>query len=300
MKLASYVHHGRKSYGILTDTGIIDLGSKIGHQYRTLKDLLQWGAIEIAGQYVNYPVDIMMADITFLPVIESPGKIFCVGMNYAEKRKEFSETNDAPTLFVRFPDSQTGHATPILKPALSNEFDYEGELAVIIGKAGMNIDTDAALSHVAGYSCYMDGSVRDWQHAWFTAGKNWRQTGAFGPCLTTVDEIPDPHRLSIQTYLNGIMVQNDSTSSMIHKVADLISYISTFTVLSAGDVIITGSPGGVGKKRTPPLFMHEGDRVEVVIENIGHLMNTIVESKPQHELQMSSSPRAQTRLFDAH
>ncbi|PLL26133.1 5-oxopent-3-ene-1,2,5-tricarboxylate decarboxylase, partial [Klebsiella michiganensis] len=148
--------------------------------------------------------------------------------------------------------------------------------------------------------CYMDGSVRDWQHAWFTAGKNWRQTGAFGPCLTTVDEIPDPHRLSIQTYLNGIMVQNDSTSSMIHKVADLISYISTFTALSAGDVIITGSPGGVGKKRTPPLFMHEGDRVEVVIENIGHLMNTIVESKPQHELQMSSSPRAQTRLFDAH
>ena len=208
-------------------------------------------------------------------------------MNYAEKRKEFSETNDAPTLFVRFPDSQTGHATPILKPALSNEFDYEGELAVIIGKAGMNIDTDAALSHVAGYSCYMDGSVRDWQHAWFTAGKNWRQTGAFGPCLTTVDEIPDPHRLSIQTYLNGIMVQNDSTSNMIHKVADLISYISTFTALSAGDVIITGSPGGVGKKRTPPLFMHQGDRVEVVIENIGHLMNTIVESKPQHEMQMS-------------
>ena len=268
MKLASYVHHGRKSYGILTDTGIIDLGSKIGHQYRTLKDLLQWGAIDIAGQYVNYPVDVMMADITFLPVIENPGKIFCVGMNYAEKRKEFSETSDAPTLFIRFPDSQTGHATPILKPALSNEFDYEGELAVIIGKPGMNIDTDAALSHVAG--------------------------------LTTVDEIPDPHRLSIQTYLNGIMVQNDSTSSMIHKVADLISYISTFTALSAGDVIITGSPGGVGKKRTPPLFMHEGDRVEVVIENIGHLMNTIVESKPQHELQMSSSPRAQTRLFDAH
>lgn len=150
--------------------------------------------------------------------------------------------------FRSFPDSQTGHATPILKPALSNEFDYEGELAVIIGKPGMNIDTDAALSHVAGYSCYMDGSVRDWQHAWFTAGKNWRQTGAFGPCLTTVDEIPDPHRLSIQTYLNGIMVQNDSTSNMIHKVADLISYISTFTALSAGDVIITGSPGGVGKK----------------------------------------------------
>jgi len=199
-------------------------------------------------------------------------------MNYAEKRKEFSETNNAPTLFIRFPDSQTGHARPVIKPNLTEEFDYEGELAVIIGKAGENINRSDALSHVAGYSCYMDGSVRDWQHAWFTAGKNWRQTGAFGPYMTTVDEIPDPHALSIQTYLNGMLVQNDSTASMIHKVADLIAYISTFTMLSPGDVIITGSPGGVGKKRNPPLFMHEGDCVEVAIEKLGRLTNTIVES----------------------
>ncbi len=287
MKLTSYSHHGRKSYGIFTDQGIIDLGDKIGHQYSTLKDLLQWNAIDIARQYIDYPADVVVDDITFLPVIESPGKIFCVGMNYADKRKEFSETNNAPTLFVRFPDSQTGHATEVIKPALSNEFDYEGELAVIIGKPGIHIDVCDAMSHVAGYSCYMDGSVRDWQHAWFTAGKNWPQTGAFGPCMTTVDEIPDPHVLSIQTYLNGMLVQNDSTASMIHKVAELISYISTFTSLSAGDVIITGSPGGVGKKRTPPLFMHQGDRVEVVIENIGRLTNTIVESQPQHDLLAS-------------
>ncbi|MBW7983818.1 fumarylacetoacetate hydrolase family protein [Enterobacillus tribolii] len=287
MKLASYRHHDRKSYGIVTDNGIIDLGDKIGHQYSTLKDLLQWNAIDVARQYVDYPANIMADDITFLPVIEAPGKIFCVGMNYADKRKEFAETNDAPTLFVRFPDSQTGHATPVIKPALSNEFDYEGELAVIIGKPGTHIDMCDALNHVAGYSCYMDGSVRDWQHAWFTAGKNWPQTGAFGPYMTTVDEIPDPNALFIQTYLNGMLVQNDSTASMIHKVADLIRYISTFTSLSAGDVIITGSPGGVGKKRVPPLFMREGDRVEVVIENIGRLMNTIVESQPQHDLLAS-------------
>ncbi|EOD1045118.1 fumarylacetoacetate hydrolase family protein [Citrobacter farmeri] len=287
MKLASYCHRDRKSYGIFTDNGIIDLGNKIGHQYPTLKDLLQWNAIDVARQYIDNHADIMAEDITFLPVIEAPGKIFCVGMNYADKRKEFAETNSAPTLFVRFPDSQTGHETPVVKPALSNEFDYEGELAVIIGKSGSNIDASNALTHVAGYSCYMDGSVRDWQHAWFTAGKNWRQTGAFGPYMTTVDEIPDPHTLSIQTYLNGMLVQNDSTASMIHKVADLISYISTFTTLSAGDVIITGSPGGVGKKRTPPLFMREGDRVEVVIENIGRLTNTIVESQPQRDLLAS-------------
>ncbi|SFT67499.1 2-keto-4-pentenoate hydratase/2-oxohepta-3-ene-1,7-dioic acid hydratase (catechol pathway) [Kosakonia arachidis] len=278
MKLASYIHHGRKSYGIHTESGIIDLGQKIGQQYPTLKDLLQWDALDVAKQYVNYPADITDKDITFLPVIEEPGKIFCVGMNYAEKRKEFAETNDAPTLFIRFADSQTGHARPVIKPNITEEFDYEGELAVIIGKAGENIERSNALSHVAGYSCYMDGSVRDWQHAWFTAGKNWRQTGAFGPYMTTVDEIPDPHALSIQTYLNGMLVQNDSTASMIHKVADLISYISTFTILSPGDVIITGSPGGVGKKRNPPLFMHDGDRVEVAIEKLGRLTNTIVES----------------------
>lgn len=278
MKLASYIHHGRKSYGIYTEAGIIDLGQKIGQQYPTLKDLLQWDALDVAQQYVDYPADITDKDITFLPVIEEPGKIFCVGMNYAEKRKEFAETNNAPTLFIRFPDSQTGHARPVIKPNLTEEFDYEGELAVIIGKAGENIHRQNALNHVAGYSCYMDGSVRDWQHAWFTAGKNWRQTGAFGPYMTTVDEIPDPHALSIQTWLNGMLVQNDSTASMIHKVADLISYISTFTMLSPGDVIITGSPGGVGKKRNPPLFMHEGDCVEVAIEKLGRLTNTIVES----------------------
>ncbi|WP_354692669.1 fumarylacetoacetate hydrolase family protein [Phytobacter sp. RSE-02] len=287
MKLASYIHHGRKSYGIYTEAGIIDLGQKIGQQYPTLKDLLQWDALDVAQQYVDYPADITDKDITFLPVIEEPGKIFCVGMNYAEKRKEFSETNNAPTLFIRFPDSQTGHARPVIKPNLTEEFDYEGELAVIIGKAGENINRSDALSHVAGYSCYMDGSVRDWQHAWFTAGKNWRQTGAFGPYMTTVDEIPDPHALSIQTYLNGMLVQNDSTASMIHKVADLIAYISTFTTLSPGDVIITGSPGGVGKKRNPPLFMHEGDCVEVAIEKLGRLTNTIVEStSPSHSFAL--------------
>jgi len=284
MKLASYIHHGRKSYGIYTEAGIIDLGQKIGQQYPTLKDLLQWDVLAVAKQYVDYPADITDKDITFLPVIEEPGKIFCVGMNYAEKRKEFAETNNAPTLFIRFADSQTGHARPVIKPNITEEFDYEGELAVIIGKAGENIIRSDALSHVAGYSCYMDGSVRDWQHAWFTAGKNWRQTGAFGPYMTTVDEIPDPHALSIQTYLNGMLVQNDSTASMIHKVADLISYISTFTTLSPGDVIITGSPGGVGKKRNPPLFMHEGDCVEVTIEKLGRLTNTIVESTAQSNL----------------
>ncbi|WP_413733517.1 fumarylacetoacetate hydrolase family protein [Sodalis sp. RH21] len=278
MKLASYLTQGVRSYGIVTPDGIIDLGRRLGHRYADLKALLAGNALPAAREYAAAAADLTLAGVTFLPVIEYPDKILCVGMNYAAKRLEFNEINPAPTLFVRFADSQTGHGTPIVKPSHSAEFDYEGELAVIMGQGGQDIPAARALSHVAGYSCYMDGSARDWQHTWFTAGKNWRQTGAFGPYLTTTDEIPDPHALSIRTWLNGLMVQNDNTGSMIHHIAELIEYISTFTCLHAGDVIITGSPGGVGKKRTPPLFMQAGDCIEVEIENIGRLRNTVIDA----------------------
>ncbi|MFI8316042.1 fumarylacetoacetate hydrolase family protein [Kosakonia cowanii] len=282
MKLASFVHQGIRSYGIVSAEGVVNLGQRLGDRYADLKALLAAddGLAQVA-RYSEEAADLRFDQIAFLPVIDNPGKILCVGMNYAEKRKEFDQHNPAPTLFVRFADSQTGHNAPVVKPRHSSEFDYEGELAVIIGKGGENIARETALSHVAGYSCYMDGSARDWQHSWFTAGKNWRQTGAFGPWMTTADEIPDPHTLAIRTWLNGRMVQDDTTASMIHKVAELIEYISTFTSLTPGDVIITGSPGGVGKKRTPPLFMKAGDRIEVEIEKIGHLSNVIVEATEQ-------------------
>ncbi|APZ04712.1 MULTISPECIES: fumarylacetoacetate hydrolase family protein [Kosakonia] len=282
MKLASFVHQGIRSYGIVSAEGVVNLGQRLGDRYADLKALLAADdGLAQAARYSEEAADLRFDEIAFLPVIDNPGKILCVGMNYAEKRKEFDQHNPAPTLFVRFADSQTGHNAPVVKPRHSSEFDYEGELAVIIGKGGENIARETALSHVAGYSCYMDGSARDWQHSWFTAGKNWRQTGAFGPWMTTADEIPDPHTLAIRTWLNGRMVQDDTTASMIHKVAELIEYISTFTSLTPGDVIITGSPGGVGKKRTPPLFMKAGDRIEVEIEKIGHLSNVIVEAPEQ-------------------
>ncbi len=282
MKLASYIHHGERRYGIPTPDGMIDLHAHLGQQFADLKALLANNGLPLARELAQLKPTIAFADVTFLPVIEHPEKILCVGMNYAEKRKEFDQHNPAPTLFVRFADSQTGHDAPIVKPLHSSEFDYEGELAVIMGKSGEHIARADALSHVAGYSCYMDGSARDWQHSWFTAGKNWPQTGAFGPWMTTSDEIPDPQSLGIRTWLNGVMVQQDNTSSMIHDVAELIEYISTFTRLSAGDVIITGSPGGVGKKRNPPLFMHHGDQIEVEIDKIGHLSNVIVDAAQLH------------------
>ena len=277
MKLVSYLVSGRASFGLLTNNGIVDLKQKLGDKYADLKSLLaDKEGLSVAKTYLNAPSDIDEQDITYLPVIPNPNKILCVGMNYAEKRAEFNETSSAPTLFVRFPDSQTGHKTNIIKPAITNELDYEGELAIIIGKAGFRIKQEDALSYVAGYSCYMDGSIRDWQYTWFTAGKNWPNTGAFGPCITTSDEISDPKVLSLTTYLNGEQMQHDSVKNLVHTVPELISYISTFTRLSPGDVILTGSPGGVGKKRNPPVFMKDGDTIEVEITGIGRLTNYVV------------------------
>jgi len=277
MKLLSFIRaDGSKSYGIYKDNGIVDLGLRLGDKYKDIKALLAADALSLVSQYAGEQIDYSADTVRFLPIIESPDKILCVGMNYIAKRQEFDETNNAPTLFVRFPESQTGHACGVVKPQVSNEFDYEGELAVIIGKSGKHIRREEALHYVAGYSCYMDGSVRDWQHSWFTAGKNWQETGAFGPWMVTTDEIANPHELDIRTYLNGQMVQNDNTGNMVHSIPELIEYISTFATLSAGDVIITGSPGGVGKKRTPPLFMKEGDVIEVEIQKIGKLRNQIV------------------------
>jgi len=275
MKLASYLVDGRKSYGVRVKGGIVDLGRRIGETYPDLRTLLEKDGLQLAGQFVSRAVDYQDKEVSFLPVIHNPGKIFCVGMNYPEKRSEFAESNPAPTVFIRFPDSQTGHNDAVIKPNETRELDYEGELAVVIGKKCYRVAADSALEYVAGYSCYMDGSVRDWQHSWFTAGKNWKKTGAFGPWLVTRDEINDPNALEIRTVLNGVEVQHDNTGSMIHSIPRLIEYISTFSELAPGDVIITGSPGGVGKKRNPPLFLQEGDVVDVEIEGIGCLHNYV-------------------------
>jgi len=287
MKLVSYVRRSctsdhensdaLQSYGIHVGRGIVDLRCRLP-RYSDLKALLEGNGLEEARAYQQCEPDLCEPEVVFLPIIQNSKKIFCVGMNYADKRSEFGETNTSPTLFIRFPDSQTAHNGPLLKPAHTKEFDYEGELAVVIGKSGYQIPASSAMEHVAGYSCYMDGSVRDWQHTWFTAGKNWLKTGSFGPWLVTSDEIENPHSLSIKTFLNGEKVQDDYTGNMIHSIPDLIAYISTFSPLSPGDVMITGSPGGVGKKRAPPLFLKNGDVVEVEIEKIGCLHNIVVDA----------------------
>jgi len=220
------------------------------------------------------------ADLELLPVVPDPQKILCVGINYLEHVKETGrDIPEKPTIFTRFADSQTAHNAAIVRPAASGNLDFEGELAVVIGRHARHVKAANAFDYVAGYSCYNDGSVRDWQrHAsQFTPGKNFPRTGGFGPWLVTADELGDPSRLSLTTRLNGEVVQHATTDDLIFDVPALIEYCSTFTELGPGDVIITGTTGGVGAFRQPPLWMKAGDVVEVEISKIGVLKNTIVD-----------------------
>src|ERR1700761_1419021 len=285
MKLSSFVHGGRPTYGIVTGEGVIDLGKRLGRQLPTLRALLAAGALEQARAFERQAAaDYALKDLQFAPVIPDPDKIVCVGLNYRDHVSETGRTvEEKPVLFARFAGSQVGHEQPLIKPIVSDMFDFEGELAVIIGKFGRHIAERDALSHVAGYACYNDGSVRDWQKhtSQFMPGKTFAGTGAFGPWLVTGDQV-DPTRLSLQTRLNGTVVQSTTTDLMIHTIPALIAYISTILPLLPGDVLVTGTPAGVGSKRVPPLWMKPGDIVEVDISGVGCLRNTIAaEGQPE-------------------
>ena len=220
------------------------------------------------------------ASLTFLPPLIRPSKIICLGLNYADHAAEGGFAAPTfPTLFARFPSSLIGHGAPIILPKCSSQLDYEGELVAVIGAGGKNISHETALDHVAGYSIFNDGSIRDYQMKTpqWTAGKNFDDTGAFGPWFITTDELPPGCTgLSLQTRLNGQVVQNATTSDMIFDVAQTISLLSTFLTLVTGDVLVMGTPAGIGLARKPPLFMKDGDVVEVEIEGLGILRNPIV------------------------
>jgi 2-keto-4-pentenoate hydratase/2-oxohepta-3-ene-1,7-dioic acid hydratase in catechol pathway len=273
----SFVADGRPSYGAVKQGRVIDLARRL--PFRSLRELLQADGLRKAEEVVaTERADHALDAIAFAPVIPDPGKIICVGLNYRDHVAETGRTvTEKPALFARFPTSQVGHLRPIIRPRVSEQFDYEGELAVVIGRPGRHIGRADALAHVAGYACYNEGSIRDWQRhtSQFLAGKTFDCSGAFGPWLVTSDEIPDPGKLTLQTRLNGEIVQNTTTDLMISDVPDLIVYCSTIMTLMPGDVIVTGTPGGVGLKRTPPLFMKPGDTVEVEISGIGVLCNPV-------------------------
>ena len=227
----------------------------------------------------NQPPDLDPAQVTFLPVIPRPGKILCVGVNYLAHIREMGrEVPQRPVIFVRFADSQVGHGEPLLHPGVSEQFDFEGELAVVIGKRAHRISAEQALDYVAGYSCFNDGSVRDYQRhtGQFTPGKNFHHSGSFGPWLVTADEIPDPSRLRLQTRVSGELMQSAPLSDLCFSVPALLEYCATFAHLEPGDVVVTGTPGGVGAARKPPRWLVPGDTVEVEIDGVGMLRNPVV------------------------
>ena len=281
MKLISFLHHNTPSYGIVQGDDVLNLTPILGAQAPDLKSLIAHNMLDQAAKaLVSHKPDLKFADLHLLPVITNPNKIVCVGLNYADHVRETGrELTESPALFLRMSESQIGHGQNIVRPPESHRLDYEGEIAVVIGKGGRRISEADSWSHIAGYSCYNDGSIRDWQVSTtqWTAGKNFWRTGGFGPWMVTADEIKPDQKMTLITRLNGQELQRATTDMMIHSIPRQIAYISTFIPLEAGDVIVTGTPGGVGNKRTPQVFMKPGDVVEIEVDAVGILRNGIVD-----------------------
>jgi len=279
MKLLSFTADGKEWFGALRDDGVVTLNDKIGQP--SLRAALVAGAIEaMRGVVQRSAPDRKLNDIKFLPVIPQPHKILCAGINYRSHAAEMSrELPKQPSMFIRFADTLVGHGGELIRPKVSDNFDFEGELALVIGKSGRHITVGRALEHVAGYTCFVDGSVRDYQKFSVTSGKNFPGTGPLGPWLVTSDEIPDPSRLTLMTRLNGKEVQRSPTDLLIYSIPQIIAFCSDFAALSPGDVISTGTPEGVGHSRKPPLWMKAGDTLEVEISGIGVLRAHIVDER---------------------
>jgi 2-keto-4-pentenoate hydratase/2-oxohepta-3-ene-1,7-dioic acid hydratase in catechol pathway len=246
-----------------------------------LRDALAGGAVEeMRRASEGEKPDHMLADLRFLPVIPNPEKILCVGINYRSHAAEHGgEAPALPNIFTRFVDTLVEHEGEMIRPSISTNFDFEGELAVVIGRGGRYIKAEDALSHVAGYTCFCDGSARDFLKYSLIASKNFPRTGPLGPWMVTVDEIPDPTMLVLKTRLNGQEMQKSGTDMLIHDIPAIIAFCSKFTPLNPGDIIATGTPEGIGGKRTPPVWMKAGDVLEVEISGIGTLRNRIVDEK---------------------
>ncbi len=264
---------GTPSFGRLDGDTVQDLGPQNGRAW--LKDALgsDLAALTATASFAR-------SEVRLLPVVPNPDKILCVGLNYASHVAETGrEQKEFPAIFTRYADSLIADGEALLRPKESVRFDYEGELAVVIGKPGRRIPRAKALEHVAGYSVFNDGSVRDWQrhNIQFTPGKTFPGTGAFGPSLVTPDELPDLASQRVQTRLNGQLVQDQPISDMIWDIAFIIEYCSTFTPLNPGDVIVSGTPGGVGDKRNPPLYMKAGDVCEISVGKVGTLTNPVID-----------------------
>jgi 2-keto-4-pentenoate hydratase/2-oxohepta-3-ene-1,7-dioic acid hydratase in catechol pathway len=284
MKLVTFDHASRISYGIVADGGVIDAGARLGPALPDLRAVLRADALEKVAALATLPADVALDAITILKPIPCPTKTVCVGVNYAGRNAEYkdgAEPPKFPSLFLRLPDSFVADQQPMVRPPESTQFDYEGEIAVVIGRPGRRISRDRALSHIAGYTVCNEGTVRDWcKHGKFnvTAGKNFERSGAIGPFLVTKDEVGD-RPLRIITRVNGEIRQDETTEQMIFSIPGLISYISTFCAFEPGDIVVTGTPTGAGVRFDPPRYLVPGDRVEVEVPGVGTLRNVVVDER---------------------
>lgn len=275
MRYVYFNHQGRAVLGVRTPDGVKVLGEE------TLESLLERGVnLATYGANAQGPV-VVIGELDYLPLMRKPGKIICVGLNYADHTKESPYAQpDYPTLFPRFNSSLTAHNKPLIRPRISDTLDYEGEMAVVLKSGGRHIPKDKALDHVAGYALFNEGSVRDYQFKspQWTVGKNFDDTGAFGPDLVTADELPAGGKsLRLETRVNGKIVQSANTTDMLFDVATIISTLSEAVTLEAGDVIVSGTPAGVGFGMNPKVYLKPGDVVEVSIEGIGKLINPVID-----------------------
>jgi 2-keto-4-pentenoate hydratase/2-oxohepta-3-ene-1,7-dioic acid hydratase in catechol pathway len=283
MQLASFDIGGENSYGIVVEKGIIDAGRRLGRSLPDLESVLSAGALgRLAELGTHAPPDMAIADVKLRKPLLRPGKIICVGVNYPDRNAEYQDGSEPPlypSLFVRFPDSLVAGGEALIRPIDSPQLDYEGEVAIIIGRRGRRIDVAQAMDHVAGYTLCNDGTVRDWtRHGKFnvTQGKNFEASGSLGPVMVTADEIGG-RPLRIVTKVNGEVRQDDTTDRMIFKIPTLITYISRFCTLEPGDIIVSGTPAGAGARFKPPRYLKPGDIVSVEVEGLGKLENPVAD-----------------------
>lgn len=280
MRFVSFEHQGRPSFGLWNDEASWwQVPAEFQSRYPDLKAAIAAEQLDALEQVARSGGKLLQAaDCRLMPVIPNPGKVFCVGLNYKSHVAEMKRADsEYPAIFTRFADSLSAHGALLPKPAATTRFDFEGELAVIIGRGGRRISQADAFEHIAGYACFNDGTARDWQrhtHQW-TPGKNFPATGPLGPFMASRKAIPDVNALKLETRLNGQVMQHASLSDLIFTLPVIIEYLSGFTTLNPGDVIATGTPGGVGDKREPAVYMKAGDVIEVEITGLGTLRNVV-------------------------